>query len=109
MDSSFGKVFINSYGEEFGVIRETNPPYPDEISKYEVIAEDECGNYFTLEFGKVCFWEHETNNRIVLANSIKNFIVGCSQPSDVELKPEEVESAWIDPDFAKQFSVSKEP
>ena len=109
MNRTFGLVFINSRGEEFGGIRETNPPYPDEILEYKIIAEDESGNYFTLESDKVCFWDHETNDSIILANSISDFIEGCSQPSAVELKPEQVESAWIDPDFAKQFGVSKKP
>lgn len=44
----FGKIFIDSSDCEYGVIRKTKSTAPKELSDVNVIAEDECGNYFIL-------------------------------------------------------------
>jgi len=105
MKPVYGKVFKTSKGEEFGVIRAVCHPFPDELSDTEIIAEDGCGNYFCLINGKVVFWDHETNDKTVLANSTKEFVAGCSKPANVELKPEQIISSWIDPEFAKKLGI----
>ncbi|MBT8292314.1 MAG: SMI1/KNR4 family protein [Eudoraea sp.] len=109
MNEAYGKVFTTSEGEEFGIIREAKAPFPEELSKMKVTAEDECGNYFIVIDGKVAFWDHETSEKIILANSIEEFISGCAEPSKVELKPGQVESVWIDPEFAKEMGIDEKP
>jgi len=104
-----GKSFKNSCGEEYGIIREAIAPFPEEISNNEIFAEDGCGNYFLLISNKVYFWNHETSHNEILANSIDDFILGCSTPTEVELKPENVVSAWIDPEFAKKIMLRNNP
>ena len=109
MKSTYGKVFKNDNGEAFGIIRETKPPYPVELSDTNVLAEDECGNYFIEIDGEVVFWDHETNGRKVLSSSLKEFVSGCEAPSEVELDPGQVESVWVDPEFAAKFGIKPKP
>jgi hypothetical protein len=109
MNSIIGKTFISGKDEEYGIIRKAELPFPNEISTLNVIAEDECGNYFIEVAGEVFFWDHETSERTLLSSSIHNFISGCAAPSEIELKPDQVTSAWIDPEFAKKFGIEPKP
>ena len=109
MKSAYGKVFKDEYGDEFGIIRETNPPYPDELLGSNVLAEDESGNYFIEIAGEVLFWDHETNGQQVLSSTVNEFISGCEAPAKVELVPGQVESVWVDPEFAEKFGIKHKP
>jgi hypothetical protein len=69
------------------------------------IAIAEGGNYVVIDLNEVSavyFWDHEEpEGRYKLANNIYDFI-NALKPFDyesVELRDEQVESAWIDPDF----------
>ena len=73
------------------------------------IAWAEGGNYVVLEPGRggaVSFWDHEEPEGLTpLAESFSAFLE-LLQPFDassVELKPGQVQSAWIDPDFLKSL------
>ena len=46
MKQVFGKAFRTRDGTEYGIIRKTKEPFPEELSESDVIAEDGCGNYF---------------------------------------------------------------
>jgi len=105
MKSAFGKIFTDSNGSEYGVIRQAEAPFPTELTSSEVLAEDGCGNYFIVSSNSICFWDHETANAKPLTGSLSEFIAGCSVPVEVELKQEQVESVWVDPEFAKQFGI----
>lgn len=109
MNQTYGKVFISKSGSAYGVIRKAVAPYPKELSSSNVLAEDESGNYFLTENEIIYFWDHETSESEVLAKSLQCFISGCSIPKEVELNPEQVESAWIAPEFAKKFGVEPKP
>lgn len=105
MNRAFGKVFKSESGTEYGVIRKASEPFPKILADSNVLAEDECGNYFIEVNKAVYFWDHETDESEFLSGSISEFISGCSAPKDVELEPEQVESVWVDPEFAKQFGI----
>lgn len=109
MGQIFGKVFRAKDGTEYGVIRKAYAPYPDGVSEPDVIAEDECGNYFLKSAGAVSFWDHETGQGSTVAESLEDFVDGCIAPSETELEPSKVESAWIDPEFAKKFGIDPKP
>jgi len=105
MNKIYGKIFKTNKGEEFGIIREASAPFPDEIASQNVLAEDGSGNFFLLKKEGIYFWDHETNKKMLLAVSIEEFISGCVEPSENELQPGQVESVWVDPEFAKEFGV----
>jgi len=109
MKQVFGKVFKASDGSEYGIVRGTTEPFPEELSGLNVIAEDECGNYFLQENLRIHFWDHETRESTVLAQSINEFIAGCVAPSEVELEPGQVKSVWVDPEFARKFGIDPKP
>ena len=101
-----GKVFIHPRTKaSYGPIR--FPQRPASFSTLDgtslhAIAEDGCGNYFTMkEDGSVRFWDHETDDIISLATSVVEFMAHCIDPPPVELDPSRVTSVWIDPKFAK--------
>lgn len=98
-----------SSGEEYGTIRELQGPVTPDFfvdSSWTPFAEDGCGNYFaTSEQGSVIFWDHETDDITVLASSIDEFCKSCALPEEVELDEDQVESLWIDPEFAKQMGI----
>jgi len=58
---------------------------------------------------EVRFWDHETGESTVLAQSAGEFIAGCVAPSEVELEPGQVKSVWVDPEFAKKFGIDPKP
>ena len=98
MNRAFGKVFKSENGVKYGVIRKATAPFPKVLSALEVLAEDGCGNYFVL-----------LDEAEVLSNSIDDFVSRCSALEEVELEPGQVESAWIDPEFAKKFGIKSKP
>lgn len=73
------------------------------------IAWAEGGNYVCLDVSKkggVFFWDHEEPDKDAkLANSFSHFIelLAPFDPNSVELEPDQVKSAWIDPDFLKSL------
>jgi cell wall assembly regulator SMI1 len=71
------------------------------------VAWAEGGNYVCLDLdagGEVFFWDHEEpSDKLRLALTWNQFLM-MLEPFDVskiELKPGQVKSAWIDPDFLK--------
>ncbi|EGR1122352.1 TPA: SMI1/KNR4 family protein [Vibrio parahaemolyticus] len=105
----FGQIFIDSFGNEYGVIRKVDGAIPEELSGVEVIAEDECGNYFILNKQNVYFWDHETSNSALLTTSITEFKNGCVSQDNVERSEGQVISVWIDPEFSKLYGLKNEP
>lgn len=73
------------------------------------IAWAEGGNYVCLDVSKgggVFFWDHEEPERDAkLADSFSRFmeLLAPFDPNSVELKPGQVKSAWIDPEFLKSL------
>jgi hypothetical protein len=83
--------------------------YIDNIpSQAYPIAWASCGNYVLLdegEGGKVYFWDHEFEDENIteLADSFDSFL-SVLEPFDrnsIKLKPGQVKSVWIDPEFKK--------
>ncbi len=105
MDNIYGKVFKLNDKSEFGIIRKAIEPYPDCFLGSKVLAEDECGNYFILKDQRVVFWDHETLEELTLANSMEEFIAGCKTQTEVTLESGQVESTWVDSEFAKKFGI----
>jgi hypothetical protein len=110
LNTVIGKVFLHPVTKvEYGQIR--IPPAPTTFStldgtSYNALAEDESGNYFTkTKDGTVCFWDHETDELVRLAGSVSEFISHCTDAQPVELKPDSVKSAWIDPTLAKSLGM----
>lgn len=71
------------------------------------IAECSSGNFVYIKKGctGVFFWDHEVENDKRLANSFKEFLEGL-RPFDtnsIQLKPGQVKSVWVDPDFKPKF------
>ncbi len=76
------------------------------FSKNEsIFASDGNGNFYTLQEGGVYFLNHETDEKILLINSLINFLKHLEEPEDlnITLKPEQVKSVWVDPDFKPEF------
>jgi hypothetical protein len=73
------------------------------------VATSEGGNYVILDQdqdGAIFFWDHEVEGGVSkLADSFDAFLdmIEPFDPSTVKPAPGQVESAWIDPDFLKQF------
>jgi hypothetical protein len=72
------------------------------------IAWAEGGNYVCIDAasGVVYFWDHEQPSLPVpLAQDFADFLnlLEAFDPSSVKLKPGQVKSAWIDPDFLKSI------
>ncbi|UXK09530.1 SMI1/KNR4 family protein [Shewanella putrefaciens] len=109
MNRAFGKIFKSETGVEYGVIRKAKEPFPEVLSTSNVLAEDDCGNYFILSNEAVCFWDHETGENAFLSKSVDDFVSMCSAPEEAELEPSQIESAWIDPEFAKQIGIKSKP
>lgn len=106
LNAVVGKVFLHPVSKvEHGLIRISLSPATIPTldgTSHRVLAEDECGNYFTqAEDGAVCFWDHETDELVRLAASVPEFISHCADPQPVELDPKMVISVWVDPKFAK--------
>lgn len=71
------------------------------------IAQDTCGNFVLIDEmrgGEVQFWDHERDDPPVrLAAALGEFLDALRPAEEVVLKPGQVESAWIDPDFLKEI------
>ncbi len=105
-----GKIFTAKSGEVFGPLRKIAGKLPKELivnTVVQPIAEDSCGNYFALKGGEVLFWDHELSKFIHLAPSTEEFSLGCSEASEILLEKNQVESVWVDPEFAKEFGLNE--
>ena len=68
-----------------------------------ILGEDSCGNFFLYApDGSVSFWDHETDDEIVLAASVEEFCGSLAEPTPVELQPGQVKRVWIDPNFLEE-------
>jgi hypothetical protein len=104
-----GKVFQPSPEEEYGPIRLVQGGLPEELKVHNVIAEDSCGNYFLRDGERILFWDHETSEITNLAPSLIEFSAKCVEPDSVDLEEGQVESVWVDPEFAKEMGIEKKP
>ena len=78
-------------------------------SKAYPIAWDSFGNYVLVDEGrdgKIYFWDHEQPDRLAeIAHDFGRFLY-MLEPFDansIQLKPGQVKSVWIDPDFMKSL------
>ena len=106
IESILGLVFRDSLGNEFGRIRALGSA-SSVPSSLRAFAEDECGNYFVKSGSSVGFWDHETREVTILARSESEFFAGIGPPSSVDLSPEQIKSAWLDPTFAESLGATK--
>lgn len=72
------------------------------------VAWAEGGNYVSIDAasGTVYFWDHEQPDPLIQIASDFTAFLEMLEPFDlslVKLKPDQVESAWIDPDFLKSL------
>lgn len=105
-----GKVFRTAEGEEFGIIRASQSPGPDEIQTagWTTFAEDGCGNFFVRRNDSFAFWDHETSEMIHLAVGEGRFLAGIGEPAQIELEPGQIKRLWIDPDFSREMGLIEE-
>ncbi|MBA3029996.1 MAG: SMI1/KNR4 family protein [Desulfobacteraceae bacterium] len=74
------------------------------FKKYKVFAEDDCGNEYLIDNkNRIFFWDHETDKATKISESIFSFLSLLQEQPEVELKPEQVISVWVDPDFKPEF------
>jgi len=80
----------------------------DDLSAHAYpIAWDDCGNYVVVDEdqqGAVFFWDHELPEPLTkLASDFGEFLnlLQPFDPASVQVKPGQVKSAWIDPEFLK--------
>jgi SMI1 / KNR4 family (SUKH-1) len=71
------------------------------------IAEAPSGNYVYIRNDSlsVFFWDHEIDQDKKIAGSFGEFLDSL-EPFDsdsIELKPEQIKSVWVDPDFKPKF------
>jgi hypothetical protein len=73
----FGKEFDSKItGASYGAFRKCAGLRADFlVTKFGIpLAEDGCGNLVTgMQDGSVCFWDHETDELVVIADSWKEF------------------------------------
>lgn len=103
IESFVGKVFRNSSGSEFGVIRKLAAEmYPGDLleSNFVPVATDSCGNYFVTKGDEIFFWDHETAEVELLAKNEFEFVTGLIFPPDIGLYTGQVKRAWISPELA---------
>jgi len=72
------------------------------------IADDASGNIFYLDpkEGTVYFWDHEIeSDGVKIASSFHEFLekLKMINVDEIKLKPGQVKSAWIDPDFKSKL------
>ncbi len=75
----------------------------------EPFAYDDCGNIFTIKNSKIYFWDHETDEIILISMNWEEFVLGCTEPEEIELDEEQSGSVWIDPEFAKEQGIDNVP
>ena len=105
-----GMVFTSpANGEPYGTIRDLQGEVTADFftdNPWTPFAEDDCGNFFAVSAGgTIGFWDHELDEITTLADSFDDFARHCSEPEEVELSEDQVQSAWIDPAFAKQMGI----
>lgn len=73
LENIFGKVFISDDKSEYGTIRKVdNKTFI--LDNWTTFAMDDCGNFFVENSkGKIAFFDHETNEIIILADSFTDF------------------------------------
>jgi SMI1-KNR4 cell-wall len=104
--SNFGGV------NEFTLVKEIieERAYFETIGKHAYpVALSAGGNYVVLDQGRggaIFFWDHELDAFSMIAGSFVEFLdmIEPFDESSIKLAPGQVISAWIDPDFLKQFS-----
>lgn len=99
-----GQCSVNSLIPAKEVLKERKLlGYVDE--KIIPIAHAEGGNYVIVDLdsnSEVFFWDHEYPNSVLKLADNVDFFLENLEPFDiksVELKEDQIESAWIDPDF----------
>lgn len=105
-----GKEFVSPITKiSYGIHEAFSGPLPEGLSAEifgQPFAWDGCGNLFTENDKKeICFWDHETDELLVIAETWDAFHSGCVEPKSVELEEGQVISAWIDPEFARQLGI----
>lgn len=102
-----GKMYRDRTGNEYGPIRATQRASTTFPQEWRAVADDVCGNAFVVAAdGRVGFWDHETDEILVLCLTWQHFVEACTAPSPVELDPDQVISAWIDPEFAAEHGIA---
>ena len=107
-----GLVFVTNSGDEYGIIREAQSEIEHPVTAIGLkhIADDESGNAFARQTdGSIVFWDHETDDVTELARDWDAFIAGCTAPTPAQLDQQDIRSAWIDPEFAKEQGVDAPP
>ncbi|MGA2650151.1 MAG: hypothetical protein ABSF28_06500 [Terracidiphilus sp.] len=109
-----GKVFVNPLtNEPYGPMRiEPSQTWFQNLDgvKFPILAEDSCGNFFTKDdAGSIFFWDHETDDLVLLAGSVQDFLAHCVDDLPIELPPHEVKSVWVNPAFAKSHGIQAPP
>jgi hypothetical protein len=102
-------VGVNSFLDVHRVIAE-KAELGDRLSTLTwPVADAEGGNYVCLSCDnagcwRVVFWDHETEAETVLGDSFSEFLEALSPfgPASVELKPGQVISVWVDPNFVAE-------
>ena len=102
---------INEFVALDDVIQESRLGNFDAVPGFIPFALAEGGNYICIciseDVGRVFFWDHELEpsegGLVLLANSINEFLEEVMPFNAVEtqLQPNQVISAWIDPDLLK--------
>jgi hypothetical protein len=73
------------------------------------VASSAGGNYVLLDqaqSGGIFFWDHEVEGGVTKVADTFNDFLAMLEPfdiSNVKIEPGRVKSAWIDPDFLKEF------
>lgn len=107
IEECIGKAINGVDGTTYGLIRNALKPFPNELKNLEVLAEDECGNYFVTIDGQVYFWDHETSEKSLISGSFSEFKSLCFEPEETELNDADVISSWIDPNFAREHGIKQ--
>jgi hypothetical protein len=112
--NAFSVNGINNFGgvNEFTLVKEIigERAYFETIGEHAYpVALSAGGNYIVLDQGQggaVFFWDHELDEFSMIASSFVEFLdmIEPFDESSVKLAPGQVKSAWIDPNFLKQFS-----
>jgi len=100
-----GRCIVYLDGEPYGLrhIYETAEIRVD--GDMAVFGEDDCGNHIAVseKSGEILFIDHETNDFIVLAESMGALAKSLTVLRDADkLKPKVVES-WIDPELLREL------
>ncbi|MFC5583215.1 SMI1/KNR4 family protein [Rhodanobacter terrae] len=83
-----GKVFRSKSGKFFEVIRPFVGATPKALglAHGDVLAVDECGNYFLSQSDQVVFWDREDGQFKVLADTFGQFLAGLEVHAPAVLK-----------------------